>query len=173
MTITRSSTTIRAELTENTKAFNMAREDATLFQRLQGAVAEAAKLQARDEALRAELLRAEEHEAKARKEATYANIRNMRVETVRSGGYAASDSVLAHLYRIRFERSAYNSTTHRNEWVSAEVDGFATLTPDQFGYLIEKAPDQIPAGIMNLAPGDPVEAFRVYSLGMRRGFLSA
>lgn len=170
MTVTRSSAAIRAELSENALGYNKAREDALLFERLKAAAANTAKLAAKGEALRAELLKAEEREDSERREAKYANIRNMRV-TAHHRPEDDRASPIAPQYIIRFERLAYNSSTHRNEWVADGANGFANLAPDQFGYLVEKAPEQIPAGIMALAPGDPVEAFRIYSLGMRRGYI--
>jgi hypothetical protein len=166
---TRSSAAIRAELTETTKAFNAAREDAITFERMKAAADAAAALAAKDSDLRAELLRAEQREDQERREAQYANIRNMRVRT--STGQVHSGSPLAAQYVITFERLAYSSSTRRNEWTATEVNGFASLAPDQFGYLVDKAADQIPAGIVALAPGEPRKAFDTYFLGMSRGHL--
>lgn len=169
MTNTRSSADIRAELAANALAFNKAREDAELYERLSKAPALVAKLAARGDDLTAALAKAEEAEATARREEAYSHIRNMRVETVAG----KSSSPIGAQYIIRFEREAYSSTTHRNEWISAEANGFAVLTPEQFGYLLDKAPEQIPAGIRNLVPDNPRRAFEVYFIGMRRGYLTA
>jgi hypothetical protein len=169
MTVTRSSAAIRAELTENTKQFNAAREDAIAFERFKAAAGKADALAKNDTKLRAELIEAEAFEDKARKAANYANLRNMTVTAKQNGG----PSILAATYIIRFEQNAYSSTYHQNLWGWREVNGFGTLTPEQFGYLVEVAADQIPSGIMALAPGNPVEAFRLYSLGMSRGRLAS
>ena len=171
MTNTRNSAIIRAELAETALAYNRAREDAIMFERLKAAAAKAAQLSKRDDELRVELLATEEAETNARREAAYANIRNMRVDTIKGG--IESSSPLAPQYIIRFERITYNSSIRRSDWAPVELNGFGALSPEQFGYLIEKAPEQIPAGIMALAPGNPLEAFRIYSLGMSRGYLSA
>lgn len=169
MTDYRPSHVIRAELTANTQEYNKAREDVQLFERLKAAAATATKLQKQGDELREELLAAEAEEKRARKEAAYANIRNMKVQTVH--GSRSNGGVLAATYLISFERLAWNSSMHRNDWVPAQVNGFAALEPDQMGYLLEVASDQIPAAIMNLAPGDPQAAFHAYAVGMRRGYL--
>ncbi len=166
----RTSAMIRADITENTKAYTDARDDAVTFERLKAAAPKAMALAEKGTKLCAELLEAEAREAKERREAQYGNIRNMTVEA-RGDKFAPNPSPLHQVYIIRFEQNAYSSTYRQNIWERREVNGFGALTQEQFGYLVEVATDQIPSGIAALAPGNPVEAFRLYSLGMSRGSL--
>lgn len=51
------------------------------------------------------------------------------------------------------------------------MQGFDALDDVAYEYLVTVKPEAIPAAIMELAPGNPQEAFGLYFVGKQRGYV--
>jgi hypothetical protein len=81
------------------------------------------------------------------------------------------ENLLRRRFKIGYTALAYNFRTGHAAPQDYTVEGFNALPTPVMLYLLEKRPDQIPAVIMALAPGDPRQAFNRYNVGQRRGHL--
>jgi hypothetical protein len=162
------STEIRDALGHTSRDLSKAREDHALYERLKAAAAEIRRLEKLGEDLTAELIAAEDREARQAKEALFAQFDGITVVAGDGKG-----SLLNTPFTILYKRLGYDSGCHRNVWTEQSKAGFQSLPDDAFAYLIERHPEVIPAGIMALAPGNPSEAFSRYFVAKRRGYLSA
>jgi hypothetical protein len=80
-----------------------------------------------------------------------------------------------NLVRAAFEIS-YTKAGNDGRGVMAQrhtIPGFKSLDPIIFAWLIEKHPENIPAEILALAPGDPHAAFGAYFSALRRGYTTS
>lgn len=125
---------------------------------LEQQLAEAQAQHDRDEADRA----AEAYEAQ------FAGISNLRVT---EGHTDAPEGLLGKPFIITWTAPVWNPYLAQSEPGEHSVNGFQGLPENVLLYLIEKAPEQIPAAIRALAPGDPGEALGRYFLGRNRGHL--
>lgn len=158
------------EVTRLSKELAEAQADAAMYERLTAAAARVAELtpqlaeatakQEAEEAARA----AEEYEAQ------FEGVRDLRVTVTGDIGPDAGGAVWAS-YEITFVRPTWESWSGNTVSKKHTYKGFHSLPPEVFRYLLDKVPEQIPAGIMELAPGDPRAAFNRYFSGRKRGHL--
>lgn len=144
-----------------------ARQDVALLQRLKASETDAKRLTLDLRAAQDELAQAMTADFQAQQDARYAGFLGI---TVTEKASETATSVLHRAFNITVKRETFNGF----ESIPTEhtFGGFQQLPSDALGYLIEKHPERIPAGIMELAPSDPYEAFDVYFNGLRRGYLS-
>lgn len=143
-----------------------ARADVTMLERLRSAVDRVKRLSieqdkaivAKDKALVAE--------AKAKEAEWFAGIGNVRVT---QSDHTLGENVLRSSFTIEYTKPRWNM--YETVQTQFSVEGFGPLPPEVLDYIIVKQPNLIPAAIMALAPDSPVEAFRQYFLGLRRGYL--
>ncbi len=145
-----------------------AQKDLLLFQKLQTAEKRVERLSREYD--RAVAAQAQEEAAAlaAAKAARFEGISNVRVTGNDQGG------PLFRNWRITFTGMAWDIYQHRNRMMETTVQGFGELLDRHrpvFDYLLEVAPDRIPAEIMALAPGDPGRAFEELFAAERRGYL--
>ncbi len=152
--------------TDIDNALAEARKDLALLQRLQGAEARIAELEATKAG--------HEREAAAAAAAAHARrfdgLADISVATVSDPRTGAGP--LRNSYRITYTAPAYDGNLQQTRPYRHEVPGFKALPPRVLAFLIEKHPERIPAEIMALAPGDPEAAFYTYFRGLQRGYLT-
>jgi hypothetical protein len=154
-----------ADLARITAELDVAHEDVALLERLKSAQDRVNRLTTDQAKATKERDRALAAEAKAAKASRFAHISDVRITEY-------PETMREHVLRSSW-------TIH---WTSPTWDGFASLPkqhsigltacpPDVLDYLIEQHPERIPAKITALAPENPREAFRLYSQGLKRGWL--
>jgi len=107
---------------------------------------------------------------KARKE-RLASHGGIAISVEYPSGYEGN--VLRAVFTIEYSKGVYDMGLRRVVQQPHKVVGFAALPDDTFAYLVENCPEAIPAEIADLAPGDPMEAFRRYFIGQKKGYLRA
>jgi hypothetical protein len=147
------------------------RIDAATFKRMSEAAKDTAQLAKELSAANEEQATLALAETQAEKAAVYARFREMTV-TVRTPE-GETPSAIGSRYNITYEQLAYDIHTRRSDFAQRTVNGFAALGDEAYDYLIECKPEAIPLAIIDLAPGDPREAFGRYFIAMRRGYLSS
>ncbi len=108
--------------------------------------------------------------AKEIADARFAGLGSIRVKRGSAG--REGSGLLAIKFTIAWmapEYDMYSMTSFPREH---SAESFAALPVKLLAYLIEKHPEQIPADILALAPGDPDSAFERYFIGKRRGYLT-
>lgn len=167
---TRTSAAIRADLTENARALQQAREDVTLYKRLTEAEALTERLVKKGNALTSELAKVSAVEDKDARVARYAGLRELEIAEIPGD---KSTSVLSNTMRISYTRDTWHSDANTNLPQRVATNGFQALPPNVFGWIMECHPEKIPASIAALAPGDIRAAMDRYFIGLRRGYLTA
>lgn len=156
---------IAAQLDEATK-------DAALWERLSTA-GDRAKQLARDlDKAKAASEKAAREQADAAKDARLSRITNIRVTTT-GNGQGGEGSFLWQPFRISWNAPKWNMYTMASEPGEHSRDYFDQLPPEVYECLVERYPDQIPAAIMALAPGNPGDALGEYLAARRRGYIKA
>ncbi|HKR17051.1 MAG TPA: hypothetical protein VJM81_09955 [Rhizorhapis sp.] len=159
---------IRNALAANSLAITKAREDATLFERLKAAAHLADKLEADGKELTAKLSEVSAAEAKAERDALFAQFDSMTISyhfPERSGG-----GLLNARWEICWKRLAYSMDWRKNVMTEYKASDFTTLDhsyPDAYRYLVEAHPEKIPNIIMELSPDNPAEAMATYCASKR------
>lgn len=156
-------------ITELAEGIAAARQDADLYARLRNAQKLGADLQAIYDKSVAEQERADAVQGAADLEASYDGITDITVREIPDP--ADPTSVLKMGFSITFIKPAWNMWTKEAPLEPFTAHGFQVLPPAAWNYLVMKRPERIPASIMALAPGDPIAAFAVYSVGRKRGWL--
>lgn len=144
-----------------------AAQDVALLQRLKNAEADAKRLAVELRAAQEELVLANTADVQAHRAAAYASFKDI---TVSSSG-ASDAGILDTAFVITVTGLTYNGWETVPEVLT--YSGFRTLPREAIGYLLEIHPEQIPAKIKALAPGDNYEAFDRYFGALRRGYLTA
>jgi hypothetical protein len=143
-----------------------AEQDFALWQRLTSAERRVKQLTQEHEKASANHDREEAAKAKATAAARFKGLSDLQVTRVAT---KLGESVLRSAWHI-----SYNVAAHdwhgRPEPKRRTVNGFKALEPLPFAFLIERHPEQIPAEIMALAPGDPLAAFDAYFVALGRGY---
>lgn len=106
----------------------------------------------------------------AARDALLAETEYVRVEALH--GPTGPDNLLRTAFRITYGKRVLDSRSWDSPVKAHVVQGFQALPAPVMFYLQEKCPEQIPAEIMALAPGDPDLAFQRYFGARRRGYLS-
>lgn len=162
-------TTDRAALTATVERVGaeliQAAQDVALLQRLKNAEADAKRLAVELRAAQEDLVQANAAEVQAHRAAAYASFKDITV----SGG-AADVSLLDTTFVITVTGLTYNGWETVPQILT--YSGFRTLPSQALGYLLEVHPEQIPAKIKALAPGDNYEALDRYFAALRRGYLT-
>lgn len=103
-----------------------------------------------------------------------AAVRN-RISDVRvtAAGVLGADegNVLRNSWRISWTAPQFDMHTMSSPPRLHEVGGFAAVPADVLTVLIEKHPEQVPAQIMALRPGDPAGAIEEYFRAKKRGYV--
>ena len=147
--------------------------DAILFARLRDAQGNADALTVDLAKARDSLAAGHAAEAKAKAAKRYAQFKGIAITATQSALTSAHPNALSATYDITYKRLAYDHSLRDSVWQERHVQGFQGLEPDVWDYLMNAAPHALPPIIMNLAPGDPMEAMRIYFMGLQRGYLSA
>ena len=90
---------------------------------------------------------------------------DIRVET------KPGDNLLDTTFTIYYTRSTWNMKLNESVPQEHSCTGFARLDDAAYEYLVTVKPDAIPAAIMALAPGNAQEAFGVYFMAQKRGYI--
>lgn len=163
MTTTTDRETLTATVERLGAELNQALQDVALLQRLKTAEADADRLAIELRAAQEELIQANVTAVQEKRAAAYANYQGITVSSGAGIGLHSS-------FTIQVTKLTYNG--RESVPVTHTVNGFAGLPPQDFGYLIDVHPEQIPSFIKALAPGDIYEAFSRYFVSMKRGYLS-
>ncbi|WP_137754264.1 hypothetical protein [Sphingopyxis sp. L1A2A] len=155
--------TLAAELAD-------AKADLAHWERLTTAADRVKALSASFDKARAAQIKAEEAEAKAASEARFNGLSNIRV-TENTGLAACSGGVLRMSWNITWTAPRFDTETMTSPPRQHSATGFNALSASVMAFLIEKHPEQIPAAIMALAPGDPAAAMEEYFTALRRGYV--
>lgn len=151
---------------------DQAKADLARWQALRGAEALVKKLQCQyDEAKEAHERQAEA-DAKAAQEARFALLSNLSVTEISPVNGGDPDNLSHRRWRIGWTKPVFNSRIDENVPQNFRIDGFRAIPEDVYEFLVVKHPELVPDAIMELAPGNPHEAFREYFLGRRRGYFS-
>lgn len=147
-----------------------ATNDAALWERLSKAGDRAKQLTRDLDKAKAALQRAADTQAKAAQDARFARIGSLRVQDTTSDP-SAGENLLRRSYTITYTCPAFDVEAMQSYPREHSKPGFEQLPDDVYDCLIERHPQQIPATIMDLAPGDPRAALAAYLDARRRGFL--
>lgn len=162
--MTTDTASIAAQLDEATK-------DAALWERLNKAP-ELVKQLTRDlDKAKASQQREAEAQAKASQEARFARIGSLRVQDT-TIDTSAGGNLLRRSYSITYTAPVFDMYTMTSPPREHTKPGFEQLCDDVYDCLIERHPEQIPAAIMALAPGNPRAALAAYLAARRRGHIT-
>ncbi|AJA08483.1 hypothetical protein SKP52_07820 [Sphingopyxis fribergensis] len=109
--------------------------------------------------------KADEAAAKEAAEARFKGLTNIRVTSSGGGG------VLSQQFLIRWTAPVYDMYSMAAVPQPHERPGFETIPDNVLAFLIERHPEEIPAAIMALAPGDPAAAMSEYFRARQRGYV--
>jgi hypothetical protein len=155
--------TIAAQLDE-------AKKDAALWERLSKAP-ELAKQLTRDlDRAKAAQQKEAATQAKAAQDARFARIGSLRVQETTSDP-SAGENLLRRSYSISYTTPVYDMYTMTSLPREHTKPSFEQLPDDIYDCLIDRHPEQIPAAIMDLAPGNPRAALAAYLDARRRGYI--
>ena len=149
------------------KELEAAQKDLALFQRLQTAEKRVEQLTRDYENARVTQEREEAAALEAAKEARFAGLSDIRVE---GASLDHSGSELHANHRITWRGPKYDSASGTTLIRTHEVFGLLSLPPHVLAFLVELHPEQIPAAILALAPGDPWAAIETLYITRRRGY---
>ncbi len=90
---------------------------------------------------------------------------DIRVET------KPGDNLLDTTFTIYYTRSTWSMKLNESVPQEHSCTGFARLDDAAYEYLVTEKPHAIPAAIMALAPGNAQEAFGVYFMAQKRGYI--
>ena len=90
---------------------------------------------------------------------------DIRVET------KPGDNLLDTTFTIYYTRSTWNMKLNESVPQEHSCTGFARLDDAAYEYLVTVKPHAIPAAIMALAPGNPQDAFGLYFMAQKRGYV--
>ena len=113
-----------------------------------------------------------EADAKAARQARFALLSNLSVTEITTANGADANNLFHRRWRINWTKPVYDTRSGENIPRNFSINGFHAIPDDVYEYLIAKCPELVPDAIMELAPGEPNEAFRAYFLGRRRGFFT-
>ena len=143
-----------------------AKGDIATLERLTGAKARLAELAQEYGAAKKQADLEEAARAKQARDARFAGLSELRVETGELDG-----GLLGTTFKITWMAPKYDMHLQSSPPAKHTVFGFSALPNNVFDFLVERHPEQIPAQIMELAPGDPERAFNLYFLARKRGYV--
>lgn len=151
---------------ELTKALAVAKADAALLDRLKRAEANLPRIADQLEQAQKDLavILSEEHRDK--RLASYAGVKSVTITDKSAGENLLGTSFLITVIRNSFDHDSGKNVDQKQEYV-----GFATVPAEVMAYIFDKNPPILPAKIMALAPGDAAEAFSLYMVSKRRGYV--
>lgn len=145
-----------------------AKADLVLWERLTSAADRVKALVASYDKAKAAQAKADEAAAKEAAEARFAGLSDLRV--IKGGdGHLLSPST----WRIAWTQPVYDMYSGTSIPETLGRNGFRALPDNVLAFLIEKHPEQVPAEIMALAPGDAAEAMTEYFRACERGYTKA
>lgn len=165
--VVKSSAEIAAEL--ETLRDNLTKIIATIDLIGKPAEAKAAEINAAIAYLQEQFAQALANEAETERQARLAGFGSITITKTYPPGYEGN--LLRANFAIAYERLQYDMRARASVMQAHKVVGFDGLPAEVLEYLIAAKPDAIPAEIRELAPGDPLEAFRRYFIGKRKGYL--
>lgn len=134
------------------------------------AITKAEEIVAAIAAANEELAVALANEAEAARAQRLADFGDISVSASYAPGYEGN--LLRAVFTITYDRLTYDQRARASLMQSHTIVGFRALNAEAMEYLQEVRPDAIPADIMDLAPGNPREAFGRYFMGLRKGSVS-
>ncbi len=161
---------LAAELAKAKADLAQAKTDLVRWERLSGAAARVKKLASAVAKAKEEHDNAAAAEAKAAAEARFKGLSNIRV-TANTGLPGCVGGVLRMSWRITWTAPGFDMETMTSPPRQHGCTGFNALEPSVMAFLIEKHPEQIPAEILALAPGDPDAAMEEYLRALKRGYV--
>jgi hypothetical protein len=81
------------------------------------------------------------------------------------------NNLLDTTFIIHYTRNTWDIRNNESVPMEHECSGFAQLDDAAYEYLVTVKPSAIPAAIMNLAPGNPQDAFGAYFMAQKRGYV--
>ena len=84
---------------------------------------------------------------------------------------SAGENLLRRSYSITYTAPEFDMYTMQSYPRAHSKPSFEQLPNDVYDCLIERHPEQIPAAIMDLAPGNPRAALAAYLDARRRGYI--
>lgn len=142
-----------------------AKADLAQWERLTSAADRVKALTVSLEKARVSQAKADEAVAQAETDARLSRITDIRVTG--SGG----DNLLREQFTISWTAPVYDMYTMSAAPQQQRREGFQTLPDDVYECLVCRYPEQIPAAIMALAPGDPGRAMYEYLKARERGYI--
>ncbi len=81
------------------------------------------------------------------------------------------DNLLDTVFTIHYTRNTWDIKLNESVPKEHECSGFSQLDDAAYDYLVTVKPEAIPAAIMNLAPGNAQDAFGLYFMAKKRGYV--
>ncbi|VVT21492.1 conserved hypothetical protein [Sphingomonas aurantiaca] len=81
------------------------------------------------------------------------------------------NNLLDTTFIIHYTRNTWDMKLNESVPIEHECSGFAQLDDAAYEYLVTVKPQAIPAAIMELAPGNPQDAFGAYFMAQKRGYI--
>ena len=83
------------------------------------------------------------------------------------------NNLLDTTFIIHYTRNTWDMKLNDSVPMEHECSGFAQLDDAAYEYLVTVKPQAIPTAIMELAPGNPQDAFGLYFMAQKRGYVKS
>ena len=83
------------------------------------------------------------------------------------------NNLLDTTFIIHYTRNTWDMKLNESVPMEHECSGFAQLDDAAYEYLVMVKPQAIPNAIMELAPGNPQDAFGLYFMAQKRGYVKS
>lgn len=144
-----------------------AKADLAQWERLTSAADRMKALVASYDKAKAAQAKADETAAKEAAEARFKGLSDLRVIKDGLGGHLLAPST----WRITWTQPVHDMYSGESIPETQGCNGFRGLPNNVLAFLIERHPEQVPAEIMALRPGDPEEAMAEYFRSVKRGYV--
>ncbi|MBD2841505.1 hypothetical protein [Erythrobacter rubeus] len=161
---------MNTEISRLSSELEAAQADLELAERIKTARARVADLSGKLADAQAEYRQEQEEAAKAARAERLGRISNVRVTDKTSSAASAQGGVLHRVWQIDWDAPKWDHRTNTSPVGRHTAHGFYDLRTNVMEYLLDEAPEQIPAEILALCPGDPREAMCEYLAARRRGY---
>jgi len=162
---------MNTEISRLAAELEAAQADLELAERLKTAKDRVARLTDALEAAQETNRQAQAAAAKAARAERLRGISNVRVSDASSSvSLSAQGGLLHRVWQIDWDAPKWDHRVNSSPIGRHTMRGFAALPPNVMEYLLDEAPEQIPAEIMALRPGDPRAAMGEYIAARQRGY---
>lgn len=149
-----------------TKDLAVAKADVALLNRLKEAEANLPRIADELEQAQKNLVTLLNDEQRDKRLASYAGIKTVTITDKTPGENVLGSTFAVTVIRNRFDHDIGANAEQQEDYV-----GFGIVPAEVLAYIVDKQPPILPAKILDLAPGNPAEAFDRFMVSKRRGYV--